>query len=872
MRAVMPRLKEKLEDKDPGVQSAAVNVICELARKNPKQYLLLSPIFMRLMTKSTNNWVLIKIIKLFGCLIPHEPRLGKKIEENLKTLINNTSAMSLLYECINTLIQAKTFAPAGNDNEALIQLCVDKLRILIEDNDQNLKYLGLLSMTRILESHPKIVSQHKDIILDCLDDKDESIRLRALDLISKMVTKSTIMDITAKLLDYVRKTDNAIYRDELVSKMIDMCSQQGFAFIKNFEWYLNVLLDLTKIESKVSYGPKIATQLLEITVRVRTLREYSVAQMSHILQNLGAISVIFGRNGCIDVIRSAAVICGEFVEFVSDPKNLFLAVMNAEFGHLSVNIAAVMFQNALKILSHGLKDIENDALITDYIALFDKFLAFPNIEIQERASLAVQTLKSASTNFLLRSIHELHDGLYFNVVLGELKPVGPKAQKKVPLPNGLDLEVLIFEQSDDEEEEPEEEVEPEDDIDDAFNDYYAENNDGPGKASTSDKKLPLGKMRLNDINYLKLDDSSQKSEKPEPETDYQTILSPESDVNTVFGGIGGSEKYLPKKTKKPKKGKKVKKSKKKTTEKVSDPEDEGQVVEIMMDEEMPEGAEDTPVESDEDDDAKRLNIDVSDLLRSTRKVDDPPKLVEKKKKTKKRKKTKKLKTENAGSSDEDDLPSFTKSPSEPAEPTLITGLLPIADNVDVSVYLKFCDRNSLELIVHNKHKSRDISDLEYLSDKRDLPRSAEVAFPFSRTDDIVYKGKLLYTISSKSKSSKEKKLRFEHIITPFFNLTSWKVNDDELVDLIHEKFFEITVEQQYQTELNSLEECLYRFSGCYLVQSAQNGASICGQLVSNEEKFVMLIKINSGLVNVSLKTQSSDTSTTLQAAINSILK
>ena len=88
---------------------------------------------------------------------------------------------------------------------------------------------------------------------------------------------------------------------------------------------------------------------------MRTLREYSVAQMSHILQNLGAISTIFGRNGCIDVIRSAAVICGEFVEFVTDPKNLFLAIMNAEFGHLSVDITSVMFQNALKILSHGLK-------------------------------------------------------------------------------------------------------------------------------------------------------------------------------------------------------------------------------------------------------------------------------------------------------------------------------------------------------------------------------------------------------------------------------------------------------------------------------------------------------------------------------------
>ena len=47
-----------------GVQSAAVNVICELARKNPRNYLSLAPIFFKLMTTSTNNWMLIKIIKL----------------------------------------------------------------------------------------------------------------------------------------------------------------------------------------------------------------------------------------------------------------------------------------------------------------------------------------------------------------------------------------------------------------------------------------------------------------------------------------------------------------------------------------------------------------------------------------------------------------------------------------------------------------------------------------------------------------------------------------------------------------------------------------------------------------------------------------
>ena len=47
-----------------GVQSASVSVICELARKNPRNYLSLAPTFFKLMTSSTNNWMLIKIIKL----------------------------------------------------------------------------------------------------------------------------------------------------------------------------------------------------------------------------------------------------------------------------------------------------------------------------------------------------------------------------------------------------------------------------------------------------------------------------------------------------------------------------------------------------------------------------------------------------------------------------------------------------------------------------------------------------------------------------------------------------------------------------------------------------------------------------------------
>lgn len=50
----------------------------------------------------------------------------------------STSAMSLLYECINTVIAVLISISSGMPNHtASIQLCVQKLRILIEDTDQN---------------------------------------------------------------------------------------------------------------------------------------------------------------------------------------------------------------------------------------------------------------------------------------------------------------------------------------------------------------------------------------------------------------------------------------------------------------------------------------------------------------------------------------------------------------------------------------------------------------------------------------------------------------------------------------------------------------------------------------------------------------
>ncbi len=184
-----PRLQARLDDEDPGVVSATVSIICELARKDPRPFLPLAPQLFQLLTTSSNNWVLIKVIKLFGALSTCEPRLGKRLLPSITSIISSTPAMSLLYECIHTIIVGDMFRDASGDG--LAQTCVDKLSQFIGDTDQNLKFIALVALLKILPSHPKLVQPHWDAIAVLLQDQDASIRLHAVMLMTGLVERAS---------------------------------------------------------------------------------------------------------------------------------------------------------------------------------------------------------------------------------------------------------------------------------------------------------------------------------------------------------------------------------------------------------------------------------------------------------------------------------------------------------------------------------------------------------------------------------------------------------------------------------------------------------------------------------------------------------
>jgi len=475
LRPAFPRLRERLEDSDPSVVCAAVCVLCELARKNPKNYLPLASVFFDLLnSQSYNNWMLIKIIKLFGVLTPLEPRLARLLVQPMHNLMTSTPATSLLYECIQTCISGLS------GHLPTMKLCIQKLRAFIEDPDPNLKYLGLSALNNIMKIHPRAVAEHGDIILKCLEDDDITIRSRALELLSGIVNKKNIRDIVARLIILIDKIEGP-FRDEIVTKTVELCHANQYANVLDFEWYLSVLTDLSRVQG-THRGGLLATQFLDVALRVRDVRRFAARVMVSFLRDPRYYVNPF-ENGVCEILDASVWVLAEFFRDTvaeCDPLQVLELMVATRVSQMPARIQATFMQNTLKFFAKmvageaALKEEEEEedeedeeeeeeepekiepctpeVLKEAAQMLLNKLPLFTHsthVEVQERACIALQLAKL----YISCSEKGVDIGAQLFALFDEpLLPVSKAAQRKVPIPAGLDLDTPFFEEP----EEPEE--------------------------------------------------------------------------------------------------------------------------------------------------------------------------------------------------------------------------------------------------------------------------------------------------------------------------------------------------------------------------------------------------------------------------------
>ncbi|RLN95594.1 hypothetical protein BBJ28_00008370 [Nothophytophthora sp. Chile5] len=527
LRLSFDRLKERMEEPDVAVVSCAVNVICELANKKPKNYLGLAPQFFRLLTTSSNNWMLIKVVKLLASLVPEEPRLARKLLDPLATVIQNTPAKSLLYECISTVTTALLYTKKSDGSQprnvaAVVRLCNDHLRRYIEDPDQNLRYLGLVGLGNLMLSHPYVITEHQQLIVECLAVDDITIRMRALELLAGMVNPDNAAPIIRELMRQTLGADGA-YRHELITHILHVCSVNKYANIHDFDWYIHVLVQLARVpgntsatvdaslsslapsagsmlgsssssnhktklsdeevQAKRSHGVEVARQLVDIAVRVKSVRSVMVDNMIELLMEKEALSGP-GAGTLCEVFYAAAWITGEYVmEFLDDVdddeddedededddreteeeklqrlEELADEMLQPRTTTLPGHVQTVFIQALLKLLT-AMAERADDATVEKMadiiVERLPAFVQSEHIEVQERAVCLQQLLLALGMGMGALSAQQRAERAFdgnasldpakrlnvLNAYFAErLAPVGVKAQRKVPLPGDLDLD------------------------------------------------------------------------------------------------------------------------------------------------------------------------------------------------------------------------------------------------------------------------------------------------------------------------------------------------------------------------------------------------------------------------------------------------
>ena len=187
-----------------------------------------------------------------------------------------------------------------------------------------MKYVGLLALTKITSTHANLASDYHDLIVSCIDDADISIRLRALDLLVGMVTRDSLTEIVKQLMlqllepppDSTSPPLPDYYRVELVRRILAMSTRDNYSNIgNNFEWYVAVLVDLARI-AKVDVGGELSEEIMNVTVRVKSVRGFSVRVLRDLLRDFEVMSGGAEKaQGQSEVLGAAAWIVGEYCRY-----------------------------------------------------------------------------------------------------------------------------------------------------------------------------------------------------------------------------------------------------------------------------------------------------------------------------------------------------------------------------------------------------------------------------------------------------------------------------------------------------------------------------------------------------------------------------
>ncbi len=416
------KMKKALCDKDPCVMAAALNYFYTVVKANPNRYKDLVSSFVVILKQVIEHrlpkeydfhrmpapWIQMKLLAILALLGQYDQSASEGMYEVLGLTIRRADDLginigyAIVYQCLKTIITIYPY-------KSLIELAATTISRFLNTDNKNLKYVGITGLSLIVSVNPDFVLQHQGSIVECLEDSDETLKGKTIDLLYRMTNYKNVSAIVEKFLTYLRTSyADSPLRKELVFKI----NQLAERFATNKTWFINTTNRLFEISGDL-ITPEITNSFIRLIsdweedAEAASFRKYAINLYLEILKNSAVVS-----DALMEVMTFVIGLYGP--EVITEEKELVgviqLLCRWTEYPFNSERIKGLILTAVLKLhKALGYRKID------EVDTILGKFVRSKNTELTQRAveHMRLRTKPAINVGKLFSDVEDPDEGLSF---------------------------------------------------------------------------------------------------------------------------------------------------------------------------------------------------------------------------------------------------------------------------------------------------------------------------------------------------------------------------------------------------------------------------------------------------------------------------
>lgn len=342
------KVRSLLQDRNHGVLLAGITLVtemCELDESIAQQYRQATPLLVKhlksLVTTGfspehdvggiSDPFLQVKILRLLRILGRGDVESSEIMNDILAQVATNTDSSknvgnSILYETVLTVLEIEA-------DSGLRVMAINILGKFLTNRDNNVRYVALNTLNKVVGIDTNAVQRHRNTILDCLRDGDISIRRRALELSYALINEGNVRIMTRELLAFLEVADNE-FKFGLTTQ-IWLAAER---FAPNKRWHIDTALRVLKTAGNY-VREEILSAFIRLVAHTPELQFYTAQRLFTALSGdlsqdsltLAAVWII-GEFGDV-LLQGGTIDDGEEVKQVTDEGlvDLMEAVLNSPY-------------------------------------------------------------------------------------------------------------------------------------------------------------------------------------------------------------------------------------------------------------------------------------------------------------------------------------------------------------------------------------------------------------------------------------------------------------------------------------------------------------------------------------------------------------